>query len=279
MVSDVAELYGLPLEQFVSERTATVKRLRASKCRAEANVVAAARKPTVAAWAVNQLVRTRRAEIAALFEAGDELQGAQLELLSGSGDARALRDATERERDARARLLGIARGLLSSTGDELSAATLERIGDTLRAAALDADARALVSHGCLERELRQIGLGTLPSEATAPRAAPPQPTRATNPNETQELDHELATARRRTELAARERAERLASLRQTEADAEHDLKRAENARERAQIRHERATAELAEAARALRAADSEIDRAAQRHRAAVEARAAAERAA
>ena len=264
---------------FVSERTAMVKRLRASKDRAEAKVVAAARKPTVAAWAVNQLVRTRRGEIAALFEAGDKLQGAQLELLSGSGDARAVREATERERDARERLLGLARGLLSSTGDQLSAATLERIGDTLRAAALDGDARALVSQGCLERELRQIGLGTLPSEATAPHAGPPQPTRASDPDEARERDQELATARRQNELAARERAERLASLRQSEADAAHDLERAERARERAQIRHERAAAELAEAAGALRAADSEIDRATQRHRAAVEAGAAAERAA
>jgi hypothetical protein len=49
--------------------------------------VAKLRKPSVAAWAVNQLVRTQGRAIGELFDAGDALQRAQSDLLAGRGDA------------------------------------------------------------------------------------------------------------------------------------------------------------------------------------------------
>ena len=58
---DVDELFGLPLDEFIPERTALAKSLRAEGRRDEAKEVAATRKPSVAAWAVNQLVRTQGA--------------------------------------------------------------------------------------------------------------------------------------------------------------------------------------------------------------------------
>src|SRR3954447_8139768 len=54
---DVDRLYGLPLEEFVAERDALAKRLRADKRREEADAVKSLRKPSVAAWAVNQVLR------------------------------------------------------------------------------------------------------------------------------------------------------------------------------------------------------------------------------
>ena len=54
------DLYGLPLDRFVAERGALAKALRADGRRDEASRVAALRKPSVAAWAVNQLARTQR---------------------------------------------------------------------------------------------------------------------------------------------------------------------------------------------------------------------------
>ncbi len=67
------ELYGLPLERFVPERAALVKALRAEGRREDAAQVAKLRKPSVAAWAVNQLVRTQGRAAAELFAAGDAL--------------------------------------------------------------------------------------------------------------------------------------------------------------------------------------------------------------
>ena len=71
---DVDDLYGLPLDRFVPERTALSRELRKAGEREQAGEVAALRKPSVAAWAVNQLVRTQRKAIDELLEAGDGLR-------------------------------------------------------------------------------------------------------------------------------------------------------------------------------------------------------------
>ena len=60
------ELYGLPPGEFTEARDALVKRLRADKERDLANQVKGLRRPTVAAWALNQLVRNRRKDVGAL---------------------------------------------------------------------------------------------------------------------------------------------------------------------------------------------------------------------
>ena len=175
------ELYGLPLDRFIPERGALAKALRADKRRDEAAAVAALRKPSVAAWAVNQLVRSQGAGVAELFAAGDELREAQARLLAGSGDGQALRAANERERAAVDELVQAARGLLSSEGHELSPAVVERVADTLHAAALDEGAREQVREGRLERELRHVGLGLGESAdpfavtPPAPKARPARP--------------------------------------------------------------------------------------------------------
>ena len=121
--------------------------------------MAALRKPSVAAWAVNQLIRTQRREVYALYAAGDALRDVQAGVLDGSADARDLRAAAEQEREAVDALATIARGLLTSGGQELTATTLERVTETLHAAALDDEARQEVSAGRLVRELRHVGLG------------------------------------------------------------------------------------------------------------------------
>jgi hypothetical protein len=156
---DVDDLYGLPLDQFIPERTALARELRGSGDRERAGEVGALRKPSVAAWAVNQLVRTQRKPVADLLEAGDALRSAQDDVLAGRGDAQSLRAAVEHERAAVGALTEAARGLLSSEGQELSDTMIERVSDTLHAAALDDEARARVTEGRLERELQHVGLG------------------------------------------------------------------------------------------------------------------------
>lgn len=56
-MTDAHDLYGLPIELFVSERQAVAKELRRQGLRDEAARITGLRKPSVAAWAVNQLVR------------------------------------------------------------------------------------------------------------------------------------------------------------------------------------------------------------------------------
>jgi hypothetical protein len=94
------DLYGLPLDRFVAERDALARALRADGRREEAAEVGALRKPSVVAWAVNQLVRTQGRALAELFDAGDALREAQEDILAGRGDGQGLRAAAERERAA-----------------------------------------------------------------------------------------------------------------------------------------------------------------------------------
>jgi hypothetical protein len=243
------ELYGLPLERFVPERAALAKALRAEGRREEAAQVAKLRKPSVAAWAVNQLVRTQGRAVAELFAAGDALLEAHSAVVSGAGDARSLRDAAARERAAADALVSTARGLLSTDGHELSPAIIDRVADTLHAAALDEDARAQVREGRLERELRHIGLGgtgfagAVPAPAKRAKAGKPAPAGSPAPAR-ERPDPELAAARkaaRAAEAEARRSAER----------AERTLRNAVRVRDRAAEQLQAVERELAEAQQAL----------------------------
>ena len=98
MVDEADELYGLPDDEFTSARDALAKRLRGEKRREEADEVKALRRPSVAAGAINRAVREHGADD--LLEAGEALREAHEALLSGSGDAAAVREATAREREA-----------------------------------------------------------------------------------------------------------------------------------------------------------------------------------
>ncbi len=172
-LSDASDLYGVAFERFVAERAALARVRRGEGRREEAKRVVGLRKPSIAAWAVNQLARTQRAALADLFAVGDELSRVHAELLDGRGDPGALRAATVRERDAVNQLTEAAHGLLSEGGHEPSAATLERVSGTLHAAAREQQARELVRVGCLERELRLVGLGC-DAVVTGPLAREPR---------------------------------------------------------------------------------------------------------
>lgn len=241
MGMDARDLYGLPLDRFVPERDALAKALRAEGRREEAARVAALRKPSVAAWAVNQLVRSQVRTVSELFAAGDALAAAQSGVLRGTGNGRALRDAMRQVREAVDELSRAARGLLSSSGAELTATTLERVIETVDAAALDADARVLVKVGCLDRELRHVGLGPV---VDAPAAKGGR--------------HAARDEERAREAAARAQASALAAARDV-ARAQERRDRAAAALREAQALLDAARSTAADAEEALRAAQRDLE--------------------
>jgi hypothetical protein len=262
---DVDDLYGLPLDRFVPERAAQVRALRSAGEREQATAVAALRKPSVAAWAVNQLIRTQRREVQALLDAGDALRDAQADVLAGGADAQDLRSAAERERTAVDGLVSTARGLLSSSGQELSAATLERVADTLHAAALDDEAREQVVEGRLVRELRHVGLGGGLGLVAPARAAQPARPRTSGAK----ADREAAKDPRAAKAAAAARREQEAARKQARAnerDAAREVERAERSLQTAQERRDRAAEALAQADEALADAQAGHEAALAAHR-------------
>jgi hypothetical protein len=251
---DVDDLYGLPLDRFVPERTKLARTLRSDGQREAAAEVASLKKPSVSAWAVNQLVRTQRRAVRELFDAGDALRTAHEEVLAGGGAAEALHKATERERSAVDELVYAARGLLTSEGHGLSGAVIDRVGATLHAAALDEDARQAVENGRLERELRHVGLG---AGATLPAPASRSGERRARSD---------TTARESTRESASEQANARRAARAAEAQARRRLERAERALRRAEERSEAATRALREADAGLQKARAEAQDAAEAHR-------------
>jgi len=154
----IDRLYGLALEEFIPARDALSRELRDAGRRGEASAVKGLSKPTVAAWAVNQAVRSQPPAARELWEAGDALAAAQAAVLSGKGSGADLREAAERERAALDPLVDAARGLLTSSGGDLSETTIDRVRSTLQAAAIDPDARVEVAAGRAARERAPRGV-------------------------------------------------------------------------------------------------------------------------
>lgn len=161
---ELDELYGLPLEEFTKARNDLATRLRKAHQSEAAAEVRGLRKPSVVAWTANQLARAEPQLVRGLLDAGAELRDAQQRALAGEADGGAVTDATAAERDAVRALVVAGRRLL---GDRASAALLDRLTQTLRAAAIDEGAGPLLAAGRLTEELQAVGFG--PLEAVAPK--------------------------------------------------------------------------------------------------------------
>jgi hypothetical protein len=163
------------------------------------------------------------------------------EAYGGGGDIRA---ATRAERDAVRRLDDAAAAVLAEVGRKPSAAVLNRVRDTLRAAAADPEARTLLERGTLTRELEPAGFDAF--AGLTPPAAPrsEQPSRA----ELQKLRRRVRTL----EAQARKRG-------QAALVAERAAERAEAAAEKARRKAADARAGAAAADAALSEARAELE--------------------
>ncbi len=147
----IDELYAAPIEDFIPARTRLAKELKDGGDSEGAALVRSLRKPSVAAWTVNQLARRNRREIDALVRAGEELRSAQRKALAGGG-GKALQEAGARRREAVDRLVKEAAEVLGSGGHAATRARLDEVANTLLAVATDDAAAKTVREGRLEKE-------------------------------------------------------------------------------------------------------------------------------
>jgi len=150
----VDALYAGPLDEFVAARDAAARRAADDGDRLGARRIKRLAKPTVAAWVVNQVVRDRPDEVAALTDLGDELRAATAD--RDRGRIRAL-DRLRRERVEG--LVGSVREAGEVGGRRVSQAVLDRLTETLTAAVMDPDAGTAVRAGRLARALQHVGFG------------------------------------------------------------------------------------------------------------------------
>lgn len=160
-------LYTLPLEEFTKARNDLAARLRRAHQAEKADVVKALRKPSLVAWAANRLARERPRQLTDLLEAGVQLRETQQQALRGRAGGAEVGDASAAEREALHALLAAARPLL---GGRATPQLLERLARTLRAAAVDDEAAALLRRGRLTEELEAVGFG--PLEPVTPQRRP-----------------------------------------------------------------------------------------------------------
>jgi hypothetical protein len=250
---EVDRLYGLPREEFTAARNELAKRLSGEGEREAASWVRGLEKPTAAAWAANQVVRTQRQPARALLRAGEELARMHEAVAGGKAQPADLRKIVEQERDAIGQLVEAARGLLSAKGTPLSERTIDQVRETLHTAALDPQTREAVGAGRLTRERQAVGLGPLVSAAGAPAAKP-----ARRPDRAQEADRKrrLEAARREVRRIGGEQSK----LRRRLADAKRRVERAEEAAEDAREKEAQARTALQEMERRLRQAENEAGR-------------------
>lgn len=232
---DLARLYGLPLDQFTSARDQLADELRDRGDRDAAATVKKLRRPTVPAWAVNQLVRIHRTEVLELLSVGEEVRAAQRAALAG-GAAETIRELTARRRRVVDRLLDLAGNLLAQAGHGTSRPTLDKVADTLMAAIVDEGAAETVRAGQLERELAPpSGFDALGGQVSVSKTSK---TLSKPDRQARERARQAEERAREAEEAAEE-ADREA--RQLERQADRVQKEAQRARGRADRAAERAS--------------------------------------
>src|SRR5947208_7578771 len=154
------QLYGSSLDDFVSERTRLVKELRATGEAEEAATLAKSRKPTVAAWVLNQLARRNRRDIDLLLDAGHRLRDAQATALSGQ-DRDAFELARKTQSDTLHLLRAAAERLLEEERSGASASVLNQVEEALRAAAISETGREALARGRFVEPPRAEGVEVL----------------------------------------------------------------------------------------------------------------------
>lgn len=238
----VDHLYQIPLDEFTAARNALARELGPD------SEVKRLEKPSLAAWAVNQIYWQRRQIHDDLIEAAESLRSTYRRQLAGN-----TADVSAAEVAHRA-AIGAAKHAACEILDASGAGTSEAV-TTAVAETLDA-LPGSEPPGRLSRPLRRVGFGALEGMAIAVR--PTTKAKARAPQDPTAREKAPTEHDRRTgEAEARERAmirERLRFAESAEREASTALERARRAVERAGRLCERIEQELAQATEASAAA-------------------------
>jgi hypothetical protein len=261
--SPVDRLYQLPLSEFVTARNALAK-----ESGADAAEIRSLQKPSVPAWAVNQLYWQRRDVYDDLIARAQDLRATHDATLGGKRPD--LRGASRAHEDAVDGALKATLGLLAADGQPVTEATRQAVATTLRG--LPADEPP----GRLTRQLQPRGFemlagaargGTVrlaPAPAKIDRAAAAGPAKASAAARTQDRER-LAAAREALTVATRDARLAEQAARREEFEAARAARDADKAQQRVEIARE-----------ALREAQAALDAATREAEAADETRATAQ---
>jgi hypothetical protein len=144
------DLYGRTLAEFTPARDARAKELKGTDL---ATPVKRLRKPSLAAWVVNLLVRRDAPQVEQVLQVGSALRQAQQSM---SGEE--LRQLTRQRRQLTAAVTTQARRLARDEGHKVTEAVAEQVEATLTAAMLDERCALAVRSGLLVTSLSATGV-------------------------------------------------------------------------------------------------------------------------
>ena len=222
-MAEIDELFALPLDEFTAARNELARRLKQEGHLEAAEQVRGLTKPSVPAWAVNQLAGREPEGVRSLLNVGARLRSAQERSLQGERAADELRAAQAEEREVVRKLTRRAGELLREAGRPATGATLDRVSSTLRSAALGEPGRTLLREGRLTGEVELSGF-----DAFAGLDVPARKGRAAKPS-----GDDLAARRRQKREAERQRRAIEKRVRELEAQAERAERDAAQARKAA----------------------------------------------
>ncbi|MFH9968536.1 hypothetical protein ACH4PR_45820 [Streptomyces mirabilis] len=255
------ELYTTPPADFVARREELAAAAKAAGHADDARRIHASRRPTLAAWAANLLLRSQPKESQQFLELGQALREAYRTL-----DATGITELSEQRRRIVAALSRQTAQLAREAGHRLSDPVQQDVESTLRAVLTDPDAADRWAGGRLEGAL------TPPSDfpgTAPPTGAPQKPRRETAPEPSARTQAKART-RAKDDLAERrhQREERLDHARGAAEEAAHRLRAAgteqadaEAAWQGARDRHAQAQQQMSAAEQQLQQAREELQRA------------------
>ncbi len=268
---EVDSLFRLPLADFTPARNVLAARLKKDGRANDATLVKTLSKPSISAWAVNQLYWKHRKAFDRLAAAGQRLQDLQRSGRTGKvSDVRASLDA---RRDALVELSDLATSLLSEAGHSPTLDTIRRITISLEAISSYPTPSNGLTVGRLTQDVDPPGFESLvslmtgavpPKSNTLPtRVAPSQKSAVTKvsqraaPSANEQKKRQLEEARG-VRIAAAKLSLQDAKRSLTEARAK--AQRLEAAQKKAHAEVKRTDAEAKQAGRQLREAEERFKR-------------------
>jgi hypothetical protein len=158
---EVDALFRLPLAEFTAARNALAARLKQGGRGNEADFVKALVKPSISAWAVNQLYWNHRDAFDRLIATGERFRQAQTSGLTRKvADMRGVLDS---RREALSQLSDLATAVLSEAGHNPTPDTIHRITTTLEAMSAYASLPDAPRFGRLTHDVDPPGFESLAS--------------------------------------------------------------------------------------------------------------------
>jgi hypothetical protein len=209
-------IYAVPATDFIAARDAEAK---ACADKELAKQVKALRKPSVAAWAVNLLVRREAAQIDQVLGLAESLRAAAESL-----DGEELRTLTRQRRQLTAALTQTARDLVREHDVRLTGAVADQVEGMLNAAMLDPVAAAVLRSGLVVTAFTSTGVSDL--DVAAVCAVPEAAGHVAAPVERQPPSLHVVPDAGVKLVAAKERVEdAVASLAQAREELDHQTSR------------------------------------------------------